>query len=704
MPAISLNPGCFRLSALVACLLTLAVSAHGQSSQSTALQALAQKDYAAALTALTPELPKIVQAPGKRLDTLVAVAIALERTQGWTGERWTPVMAALGPSQEALSDLEGIRLLLGGDTTGLSRLVGVERLDASVTARASRLCKAHDFPLAAEIFTIVGAGMQGERVLAWGRLPLDKRGPVDAYFTRVYGTGGVNCKLLVESALWLYMYPPKGAGETAAAFDFALKFGGPVGVNSLENAQQLWQAGRRDQARAMARHYARDHATDVPALRQALAFLWGRTGDPAAGRALCEELLPALPDPYARLLRLDYLLLLARTKDTTRLQELAGGADPLLAGDVRLIEQALPAATAAYARVVKDGKESLPRRLAAWSGLLDADPAAALPPSGPLLEEVGKLAPEMRTPLLAWYGWGLWTAVWRAIPSGGPSHEWLPFERAYGPTFADAPGWEKAVLARLTRLRELDPALPARPRTDRSTSLRFAYVLLYALNKQPDKAVEMLACKIDYQLPPPPAGWTNFDGSPARDATQPRTISTPSGRQPDDLARYLVETLAVYPNAEELLPPVSACLLPEITTKLKAATVDAAVTAPLRTLAAMVKCTSALIAREKTPAPLTLFDPIEQTARDVLTSDPVAKGAPTLLQEGLLPALRLARDPKLRERLETLTLTLLARHRAAAGAPAASVAAAMLIKALEKEQREELGQFLGRVREGYSKP
>ena len=96
--------------------------------------------------------------------------------------------------------------------------------------------------------------------------------------------------------------------------------------------------------------------------------------------------LRTVPEPYARELRLDYLeylqLMLTSTDGEQAKKDFEAARDgqaALLRADALLVEKEYQQATALYRTQLQQAGATLPARLDAWSGLLDSDPATALP-------------------------------------------------------------------------------------------------------------------------------------------------------------------------------------------------------------------------------------------------------------------------------------------------------------------------------------
>ncbi len=613
-----------------------------------------------------------------------------------------------------------IKLYLGGDSEPA----------VYESIAATKILREQGYPLPTDVLVMLTRDFNvDQRVQAWVRLPKELRPPIDAYMTKRYPLKGINRRNLVLAAAAAFLKPPaKSEVEAKAFYDLALWFGKDTGVLNFELARQWIVAGKRDEGTQLIASLLREHPTDS-ALPQRAAVALISVGDYAGTTAIYRQALAVVPEPYTRAIRRDYAGYLRglaeRHPEMTApdsLNTLEQQPDALLAGEAWLSDGKFPAAAACFRVQFADTAAPVERRLAAWDGLLDSDPAGALAGGEALCRLLEQLDPAARAPLLRWCGWMVHRALGEEIPPDPRVH------RLAAPWPArplhDTPGWEGKVASLLTRLIAIDhdAFLQPDPR-DYNTSLRATAAAGYALNQQGEAAYLALMCPLNYDVPPPPGGWTIFDGSPDKNADQPRRHLSPTPREMekdlgelrDELARYQWATMRDnQPTGIGL--PLSVAAAHHLSDELAAEQDPALLTAKVKCLGIAVSmATMALdptpeIQHADRPAPpirpveLAQFSPIDQAIRAAVKNDAVALHAKPLLEDGLLASLTTASNPQFTDALFALLTATFDRyaevepHKSYVSFEADRLAAALAIRPIY-----DMKPYAQRLRDKYPK-
>jgi hypothetical protein len=346
---------------------------------------MAAKDYAGYLKAAPAELAGVAAKPQGAFEAILITAIALEKTQGWDSASGKQITELLAKSPDAARYLEACRLLVQGDANGLSKLFdGPAPSPYAITAGA-RLAREHGFPLAADCLTALSPDMPGLRVKAWLSIPKDQRAPVDKLIEQQVAP--INQRMLAEMALNFYIQPPADLGPIPPEelLAYAKKYANGLEVVSFKTAERLIQAQKVDAGLSIAGEVASKAPGDLEIQRYTARLCWNcqRFDDAARLFWAATGKVPAPNGRGARLCYLDFLDWMTRAKktvkDTPDLPDLLASPDPLLAGDALFAAGKLPEAIAKYRAAVTAPNLILDCRLEAWSGLLETDPAAALP-------------------------------------------------------------------------------------------------------------------------------------------------------------------------------------------------------------------------------------------------------------------------------------------------------------------------------------
>jgi len=545
--------------------------------------------------------------------------------------------------------------------------------------RVSKLSHEHGFEFAGNAIGTLTPDLPGKRILYLARISKDKRTAVETTLL-AYIKDPPNRMMLAQAALEMFLRPPAGMTiNPKEYYDIALKIGQGTSIVSFDTAQQLYQGGKETEAVQMVTQLTVEQPADELLQLRAARFLRS-VGNQAATTTLYQQALITIPEPQRREVRLDYLEYLQWQKNDDEITKLQTGKNALLAGDAALVTARYDDAVKQYVKLATSATTPIEQRLAAWAGLLDADPGQALTLGEDLLQAVAKADPQLRTTLAAWTGRQLWAAMSREVPAK-PGSFVMGWRQHFRPAH-DVKGWETQAAALAAQLLDIDTEACLRP-DPRFTpdSFRYPAAMLYALAGEPKKATEILSRTMEYKIPPPPGGWRIFDGTPAPDADKPRTRTTPTLTEAKKMTMQLMEDLARCPKADERVPALSAVLAKDIVDKLAQDTKDTDIRTHLQELASVVKFT--VVALDPLPRPLrtnqpppptrkvdmTRCAPIDAVVRKALTSDTVAKHALVLVNEGLRDALLTASNPELLTALTDLSSYTIQRYAEACKQP-----------------------------------
>lgn len=459
------------------------------------------------------------------------IAIAAEKTNAWDGVVMVDIRNRAAGDPVVLTRIDAFRNLLGGDTKGAVIFFENPKYepDTREAVAVIKLLRGQGYPLAGNAMEALTRDLSDARIIAWLRIPKDKREPINQNMLKRYLPSSMNRHAMVETAIKLYANPPANAGILNDDFlELAMWFGKATGKLTLTPAERLADEAKWALASRYAKRLAQEFPDDMALQRQICDFLPLCRDIPSA-IARYQELLKTGKEPYLREIRLDYLERLnnGRLKpENVTMATMQQDANPLCAGDALLVAQKYPEATAQYALVLRDAGVPLARRLAAWGGMLDSDPATALAATDAILTDLdaAKNDPE-RSKLVVWAGWQLARLTRREIPLGFYENR-LASRSAYI-SVSTVDGWVTSLAKHMDRLIAMDPEACLKTGTVDRPSLRFAATLIQALTGDMKKADAVSKQVITYMAAPPPGGWTTFPGSPDKDADKPRKFTSP---------------------------------------------------------------------------------------------------------------------------------------------------------------------------------
>ena len=360
-------------------------------------------NYGGYLAHLQEELANITQVKVKPpLDKIARVAISIEKTHGWDGPSGKKTRELLKDAPDALRELDAMRLLLAEDPHGLAQLMQGTPPASTALLHVAGICREHGFAFAGNAIGVLTPDLPGKRILYLASIPPEKRPSVmNALLTQLKDPP--NRIMLARTALDMFLRPPAGVdADPQAYYAIALTIGQGTSIVSFETAQQLSQGGKAPEATEMVTRLAAAQPADTVVQLRAAQFLRS-LGNQAAAMATYRQALTTVPEPQRRAVRLDYLAYLQWQKKTDEIAKLQAGKDALLAGDAALVAARYDEAATQYAHLA-GAAAPFEQRLAAWAGLLDADPAQALALGNALLPELEQADPAHRSALVAWAG------------------------------------------------------------------------------------------------------------------------------------------------------------------------------------------------------------------------------------------------------------------------------------------------------------
>jgi tetratricopeptide (TPR) repeat protein len=654
----------------------------------TAPEPLATGDYAGYVASLLAQ-PDARQF--STFDGVTRIAIALDKTRSWDSAQGKQVLALAGRDALGKQRLGSVRKLLAGDVKGAVEVYAnrANLPDSREGFVAIRLLREHGYPVEADAVEVLNRDLSKERIIAWVRLPADKRGPIDECMLQRYLPSNMNRRALVDIAWELYLKPPKDTGVPEQAYlDFALWFGKDTGTVDLSRATALYFGGDKKKGLAVAGWLAKSEADNATRAREAAAFVRQYGDNKVEAAALYQELLKGGEEPFIRDTRLDYLVALTANRVTPADETLEGwqeAADALRAGDACLAGGKYDEAAAKYRSVLVDASADLSRRLSAWVGLLDSDPAAALGAAEPLLDQLAAVTDRpARARLVVWLGRQLGMVAERQIPLP-------PGGTRYGGSSGVKPRplgaveqWGAKLTGIMDRLLAIDEVACLRPGADKKPSLRHAAALVYSQAGQPDKADALAKREVRYQQNPPPGGWFTFPGVPDKDWDKPREMTSPRGQEREILLAELTAQMGRFrgadPAAKITVPAPNCGVLAELAAEIARETDDGRVPDRMRRFAWQVANAFVYLdpprntyRGEKTPPPrevdLAQVHPVTAAVAAALENDLAARNPDVLLSDGLKKPLLAVRSPALLDALCELVEHVLDRYAEALSDP-----------------------------------
>lgn len=484
------------------------------------------------------------------LPKIMAVAIALDKTQQEDSELKTQAEKYITPSPDALRYFHATQQLLKGDTTAITLFFQGAPPLYDVWGRQAEILRHHGYELAANAFAVVymtgGGGLGGSPVVgsletgmkALAAIPIDKRQPLEELVAERTKDNWARRQQIAAAALQLSK--TSDAASADIYLDIAEGLSPDGQTTSLINAIELFKAGKSNQAIKMAKRAAALAPADMDLQVDVGQFLIAHATVRETD-SFFQNTLRGLPEPQLREVRLPYLKWLRSTNNQAGLSDAPQRLDNIVVADNLLIKGNLPQAAQAYKSLLSKPDLTATLRLDALVGLLQASPSSVTSE----IETV--LAQQIGDKNLAWLGWMLWQNAGQQIGV-------LPHP-------SNATGANNTLLIAKTAnlLQEIiDKAPLSSLRGDLRTeqrSLRVPAAILWTVAGQSDRATAILQEQIKYEIPAPPGGWRNPPGTPVpADANQPRTFTSPHAGDMERWTQQVSKIVAQYHAAHKDTP------------------------------------------------------------------------------------------------------------------------------------------------------
>jgi len=272
-------------------------------------KSFAAKDYVNVISGIATVLTDVPEQPQKEFVTITAVAIALSKTHGWTGDSGKKAVEMLKSSPDALRYLDAIHLLLEENIDGLNKLFDGKPPDEKAMVASVRLLREHGYELGANCLGVAQSDINALRIISWLHIPPDKNIIVVRLMTdRLSDKQRADlARTAMQMSLQRAAKPKMVDVSPRALFDFALFLGRmDESIISFATAERLAARRQIDEASLVINAIVANHPNDVRTSCRASAFLWAHARYSEAA-TLYKLTIDATPEPDARAVRLDYL-------------------------------------------------------------------------------------------------------------------------------------------------------------------------------------------------------------------------------------------------------------------------------------------------------------------------------------------------------------------------------------------------------------
>ncbi|MEI7834414.1 MAG: hypothetical protein WCJ56_14600, partial [bacterium] len=426
----------------------------------------------------------------------------------------------------------------------------------------------------------------------------------------------------------------------------------------------------------------------------------------ARALAVYQRALAVVPEPGLRDIRLAYLELSAARGVKPEEDLLAQSKDPLAIADRQLMAGKVTEAATQYSAIYHDKNTPLEKRIAAWAGMLDTAPQAALTAGKELLDNAAKSDAKVKAGYLRWIGWELWRAGARDIKAPIKSKYCLPKTILPAVALKDITDGYAQMCVLMDALIAADAdAVFALDSTREGSNLRFGISMLYMLNGKPKESAEI-------------AGYTLIDqvGKAARladEAAQHITFNSaplptlPKKEELFAITGDLAETTAACPNLSENACQYCGYLVMEIAKFSKGMDprepfISHKYCVPVNKLATYVvnnlpaNSTEADIDKIKEFVPL--YDAMQKL------NDNSRIGAYPIMADLFIPLMRTTKDAKGRSAVYIMDIQYLDFRLKKEGPEIANMLAKLLASNLNELKNPEMDKLATQLVEKYPKP
>ncbi len=483
------------------------------------------------------------------LNRLTEIAVAMDKCKTLNIDSCKEITTQLTDKDpNGMKWLKGIQKLLKDDTTGLEEIFGNERNEPSheYMKPAINIVSQNGYTLATNALITMKRDLFAggkERIIAWMSIPADKRPAVDKIMLMRYPVGDRNRTAFIDLAIDLYKKPPVDGFLADDYFNFATWLGKDT-INFSTVYTQYWNQIPKI-AIKLAKWLAKENINDTSIQQKAAEALIVFRAPSKEIIAIYQEAMVKDNEPYLRDCRIKYFETLKNNilvPDNETLESIQREKDLLRAGDAYLVDAQYDKASAKFHSMLIDDKIDIYHRSAAWSGLLDSDPAKAMENTEKLFTDVEKIKDiEARGRLVVWLGWQLNRVVNREVPMLTGSYKRLQYIPIH-----DIKDWQKQLAVYMENLLKIDAVACLKPGKDYTPSLRYTAALLYALAWDNKKASEIAKREIKYMVPPPTGKWEFDPRNRDLDLNKPREEISPRDIETELLMQELMPALMRY--------------------------------------------------------------------------------------------------------------------------------------------------------------
>ncbi|MHB9129905.1 MAG: hypothetical protein ACYDBB_02295 [Armatimonadota bacterium] len=645
--------------------------------------ALSQDDLIKqALADLTPVAGKTVTPLS--FSRMVMVAVALEQTHAWktpTADRLRQLLPD-APSKQCFAAVQ--QLIADGDTAGavaLQSQVRAGSIPPADLAAGMQLLQQAGLKLASDALLVTTSGDPQELITALLRVPVEQRFPLEAYLydRNNPANNPLNYMKLTGAALGIYNKTPV---TDKATCDGLLRLVNLFGIGSsqfnMTTFSRMYSSGNASGAMYMLQWLLARYPDDTTLQADAFqAIMFGGLGGTRQDQlTMIRSMMDTLKPHYARRFRRDYynqISLNPKVAESISLAVLQKDPDKLIAAESNLALQQIADASALYARILADLHEPLSRRLAAWSGLWDADPDKAVAATPLLTDEILKLPPSAeRTATIRWFG-GEMGRVAPFITNGWTSKR----------PKATQPVCFSTMAASMTRLVTADPLACLRLENANGKSLRYSAAIIYLMAKMGKEANDVVVQVVEYKECPRPG--TRFASTTTK-LQQEIGFTSPRLGETEEVVDKLVKAMVSYDksfgkaNTTMITPePPNGKVIPQLCAHLAVCTNPNEIKEELRRLGEQLTFAvtyldpkpEGLSTNAPPPAPravkMEYIAPLMDSIDKVFDNQLACKNSDLFIAAGLQKSMLTASNPDLLEGLFNLSIKVIDKCIAVSG-------------------------------------
>ena len=466
----------------------------------------------------------------------------------WYTDKGIEIKDLLQKSPNLSRHFEGTKLLLDGDGNGLKMLLENPPIRSTGMNSYATVLKDNGFYFAFLSLKTIAPDLPGKKIHHLLQIPKDKREPVQEVFLNSIN-GPQNMSMYANTALQMLCNPPEEAQDinSQELYELTLELGENTGIVSFNTAELLFRYNKNVEALDVISKIIIADPTNDLLVNMASGIVYQIGGIDAVSK-LYEQSLVTVPEPKRHNMRVAYLSFLKTNNDIEKIELLSKGNDRLLAAAALVFLGNLEAATKIYLPMVNDSRAPVEVKISAWIGLLDADVDKALSLSENLLKELAAIQnngeKEALTHFLAMSFWGAYS---RDLPKGLYNFSNNSLD-SYA-RMSEVEDWQGKSALIVDSLLKISP--DACFKIDNNTtpnSFREPAAVIYILNNDSKKALDVLSYEFTYEIAPPAGGWRLFDGTLRPDHDKPVTAVTPSPTEWNKSIQSMMNRLSYFKN------------------------------------------------------------------------------------------------------------------------------------------------------------